>query len=51
MEEGATNTADYKDLFAGGWKPNLASWDIPDAPGLGIDISPEFLRDHQIKPA
>lgn len=51
MEEGNTNTADYKDLFAGGWKSNLAYWEIPAAPGLGIDISPEFLRDHQIKPA
>jgi len=51
MEEGNTNTAEYKELFAGGWKTNLAFWEIPSAPGLGIDISPEFLRDHQIKPA
>src|SRR4029078_13366002 len=43
MEEEHNNTKDYKQLFVGGWKPNLAEWTIPEAPGLGIDFSPQYL--------
>ena len=51
MEEGNRATEDYGSLFAGGWKPTLAAWQVPEAPGLGIDISPEFLKDHVVRPA
>jgi len=49
MEEGARDTSDYSSIFAGGWRPTLADWEIPDAPGLGVDFSPEFLRERQVK--
>jgi galactonate dehydratase len=49
MEEGFRDTNDYKDLFVGGWKATLSHWEVPDAPGLAIDISPDYLRDHQVK--
>jgi hypothetical protein len=28
---------------------HLAQWEIPQGPGLGVDISPEFLQDHEVK--
>jgi galactonate dehydratase len=49
MEEGARDTTIYKDIFADGWKPNLAYWETPESPGLGVDFSTEFLREHQVK--
>jgi galactonate dehydratase len=49
MEEGFRETSDYKDLFVNGWKTNLSHWEIPDAPGIGIDLSPEYVRDHTVK--
>ena len=49
MEEGNKETAEYKDIFSNGWKATLAEWEIPKGPGLGVDISPEFLRDHEVK--
>jgi hypothetical protein len=49
MEEGNTQIQEYNDLFVGGWKPTLAEWRVPEAPGLGIDFSPAFLRDHTVK--
>ncbi|HLX46378.1 MAG TPA: mandelate racemase/muconate lactonizing enzyme family protein [Bryobacteraceae bacterium] len=49
MEEGFRETSDYKDLFVNGWKATLSHWEIPDAPGLGIDLSPEYVRDHTVK--
>ncbi|HET8549005.1 MAG TPA: mandelate racemase/muconate lactonizing enzyme family protein [Bryobacteraceae bacterium] len=45
MEEGNTRADDYNDIFVGGWKPTLAEWRVPEAPGLGVDFSPEFLKD------
>ena len=48
MEEGARDTSQYKDIFVDGWKPNLAYWEIPESPGLGVDFSPQFLRDHKL---
>ncbi len=50
MEEGNKETQQYNAIFAGGWKADLAYWDIPDGPGLGVDLSPEFLREYQAKP-
>jgi galactonate dehydratase len=49
MEEGNKDTADYKDLFAGGWKATLANWEIPEGPGLGIDIPEAFLREREVR--
>lgn len=49
MEEGNKDTQDYKELFAGGWKQNLAAWEVPEAPGLGIDFSPEFLKERTVR--
>ena len=49
MEEGNKDTSQYKDIFVDGWKANLAHWEIPESPGLGVDLSPEFLREYQIK--
>jgi len=51
MEEGNKDTGDYKDLFAGGWKQNLAEWEVPEAPGLGIDFPPEFVKERAVKGA
>lgn len=49
MEEGATSTPEYNDIFVGGWKANLAEWPVLEAPGLGVDFSPAFLREHTVK--
>jgi galactonate dehydratase len=49
MEEGNTETKDYNDIFKGGWKQNLAEWTVPEAPGLGVDFSPQFLKDRSVK--
>src|SRR5215472_3647256 len=51
MEEGNTERPLYKDIFVDEWKPTLAYWQVPESPGLGVDISPEFLRDHEVKGA
>ena len=51
MEEGNQETGEYKDIFVDGWKPTLAYWEIPESPGLGVDISPAFLREHEVKSA
>ena len=49
MEEGNTNPKDYNEIFVDGWKPTLAEWSIPEAPGLGIDLSPQFLKERTVK--
>jgi galactonate dehydratase len=49
MEEGNTQIQEYNDIFVGGWKPTLAEWLVPEAPGLGIDFGPAFLREHTVK--
>jgi galactonate dehydratase len=49
MEEGAKETGQYGDVFVGGWKQDLASWRVPEAPGLGVDISSQFLREFEVK--
>jgi galactonate dehydratase len=51
MEEGTKETTEYKDIFVDGWKATLSHWEIPESPGLGVDISPEFLRAHEIRGA
>ncbi|MBM3814961.1 MAG: mandelate racemase/muconate lactonizing enzyme family protein [Acidimicrobiia bacterium] len=49
MEEGNRNVAQYKEIFAGGWKGRLDFWELPEAPGLGVDISPALLKEIQVK--
>lgn len=49
MEEGNKQTDQYGQLFRDGWKQNLAYWEVPSAPGLGIDLPPEFLREYTVK--
>jgi galactonate dehydratase len=49
MEEGSQETAEYKEIFVDGWKATLSEWQVPESPGLGVNISPEFLREHEIK--
>jgi hypothetical protein len=49
MEEGNTNPKDYNDIFVDGWKPDLAEWSIPEAPGLGVNFSPQFLKERTVK--
>lgn len=47
MEDGNDQTAEYKDILKGGWKTPLSHWEIPEAPGLGVNLSPQFLKDHR----
>jgi len=49
MEEGNKETAQYKDIFAGGWKQDAPYWTVPEAPGLGADILPALLREIEVK--
>jgi galactonate dehydratase len=49
MEEGNTRTAQYKDIFVDGWKASLSHWEVPEGPGLGVELSPEFLREFTVK--
>lgn len=49
MEEGNTNVAQYNDIFTEGWKPSLAYWNVPESPGLGVDLTPAFLREYEVK--
>ena len=49
MEEGNTRVEEYKDIFVGGWNPTLAEWSVPEAPGLGVDFSPAFLKERTVK--
>ena len=46
IEQGSTNTALYNDIFTGGWKDSLAEMWVPEGPGLGVDFSPAFVKEH-----
>src|SRR5262245_31141763 len=48
MEEGNRDTKDYSEIFKGRWKTNLAEWPIPEGPGLGVDFSPQFLKERVV---
>jgi len=50
MEEGNARVEQYNDIFVGGWKPTLAAWKVPEEPGLGVDLKPEFLREFTVLP-
>lgn len=49
MEEGNKETEQYGDIFLGGWSQDLAEWTVPEGPGLGIDVTPEFLREYRVE--
>lgn len=49
MEEGNRETEQYGDVFVGGWDQRLDAWTIPPGPGLGVDLTPEFLREFEIE--
>jgi galactonate dehydratase len=50
MEEGgAWREKDvYNTVFTAGWKADSAYWRVPEEPGLGIDLSPDFIREHRV---
>jgi galactonate dehydratase len=45
LEGGGSHPA-YNDIYTGGWKETLAEQWVPEVPGLGVDFSPEWLKDH-----
>ena len=49
MEEGNKETEQYEDIFLDGWRQGLGEWRIPAGSGLGVDLTPEFLREYQVK--
>jgi len=49
MEEGNKETERYADVFLDGWRQGLGEWRIPAGSGLGVDLTPEFLREYQVK--
>jgi len=49
MEEGNKETGQYDDIFTGGWQQGLGEWRIPGGSGLGVDLSPEFLREYEVR--
>ena len=49
MEEGNTQTDVYRGIFKDGWNQSLAEWTLPESPGLGVDLGPEFLREHEVR--
>ena len=49
MEEGNTNTRQYADIFKDGWKSTMSHWEVPESPGLGVDLTPEFLKEYSVK--
>jgi L-alanine-DL-glutamate epimerase-like enolase superfamily enzyme len=48
MEEGNRAVERYNDIFTGGWKPRLDYWEVPEAPGLGVDIPPALLKEIRV---
>lgn len=49
MEEGNRETGQYDEIFLDGWNQGLDEWSIPAGSGLGIDLTPEFLREYEVK--
>jgi galactonate dehydratase len=48
LEQGASNTAAYKDIFPGGWKESLSEMWVPEVPGIGVDFSPAYVKEHSV---
>ena len=38
----------YKDLFLGGWKDSMSEMTVPETPGLGVDFSPQFVKEQTV---
>ncbi|MBI3679738.1 MAG: mandelate racemase/muconate lactonizing enzyme family protein [Acidobacteria bacterium] len=51
MEEGNRQTEQYQRIFKDGWKHSFSHWEVPESPGLGVDLTPEFLREYEVKMA
>jgi L-alanine-DL-glutamate epimerase-like enolase superfamily enzyme len=50
MFGGAAREQDvYNAVFTAGWRADSGYWRVPEDPGLGIDLSPEFVREHRVK--
>ena len=49
MEEGNKETEQYADIFGGGWDQGLGEWTVPAGAGLGADLTPEFLREYEVR--
>jgi galactonate dehydratase len=49
MEEGNRDIAQYNAIFAGGWKERSDYWPVPEGPGLGVDLTPDFLKEYEVK--
>jgi galactonate dehydratase len=49
MEEGNKETKQYKEIFVDGWDQKLGYWTVPSTPGIGVDLSPELLREYEVK--
>jgi len=48
LEPGGSNDPLYKDIFPGGWKASPAETWVPEVPGIGVDFSPQFLKEHTV---
>jgi hypothetical protein len=48
LEQGNTDTTIYKEIFPGGWTPSNAEMQVPEISGLGVDFSPQFVKEHSI---
>ena len=46
LEQGASNTAAYGEIFPGGWRESLAEMWVPEVPGVGVDFSPAYVKEH-----
>jgi galactonate dehydratase len=51
LEQGASNTAAYKEIFPGGWKESLAEMWVPEVPGIGVDFPPAYVKEHGVTPS
>ena len=49
MEEGNQQISQYKDIFLDGWRATLSSWEVPVSSGIGADLTPEFLREYEVR--
>jgi galactonate dehydratase len=48
LEQGATNTSAYREIFPGGWKESLSEMWVPEVPGIGVDFSPAYVKEHAV---
>jgi galactonate dehydratase len=48
LEQGASNTAAYSEIFPGGWKESLSEMWVPEVPGIGVDFSPAYVKEHAV---